>query len=262
MLSDTALVITAHKRPEYLREVFRSWALARRVGELRMVAVALGQSYRYDDQVDVIKEAEELLSRHIVILRDSPDAMRSPGMHRALGEAIDRLFSDFRPWWALCGEEDVIVSDDVLEYLDWAQQQADDNTLCICAHNEGGAGWDGLNHLRADDHASQALVRRVPYFNPWVWAVSKPVWETVARPVWDWDCDAAGPNDSGYDWGMQRLASIGPWHGLVPAAARSQTIGEHGGVYSTPGIFPLQQAQSFRAHREPVHYLLAESPDE
>jgi hypothetical protein len=261
MLTDTALVITAHKRPEYLHTVFRSWAAARRVDELRMVAVALGQSHRYDDQVDIIKEAEDMLGRHIVILRDSPDASRSPGMHRALGEAIDRLFGDFQPQWALCGEEDVIVSDDVLEYVDWAQRQADSSTLCICAHNQGGAGWDGLERPREDADADQAAVRRAPYFSPWVWAIARPAWETIARPVWDWDCDAGGPNTSGYDWQMQGISSVGPWHNLVPAAARSQTIGEHGGVYSTPGIFAMQQAQSFRLHRDPpAGYFLVDSP--
>jgi hypothetical protein len=55
---------------------------------------------------------------------------------------------------------------------------------------------------------------------------------------------------------MQRLAAVGPWLNLVPDAARSQTIGEWGGVYSTPDIFPLQQSRSFREHREPVSYRL------
>lgn len=256
MLDTTALVITAWKRPDYLQRTLASWAAAADVEKLRLVAVALGPSHRYDDQMDVIRETEENLGRKIVVLPDSPEAQRSPGMHRALGEAIDQLFEDFAPEWVLCGEEDVIVSSDVLTYMSWAQQEYDSTTLCICAHNHGGAGWDGLNAMREDLDADQATVRRLPYFNPWVWCTWQRTWKSVIRHVWDWDCTSGGGNDSGYDWQMQRLASSGAWSSLVPDAARSQTIGEFAGVYSTPGIFPLQQAASFRELRENVSYRL------
>jgi hypothetical protein len=256
MLSDTALLITACRRPDCLRRTLGSWVATGHVNELRMVAVALGASHRLDDQMDLIWEAERVLSRKIVIIHDSPEATASPGMHRALGEAIDLVFEDFRPQWVICGEEDVIVSDDVLSYMSWAQDQYDDGTLCICAHNRGGAGWDGLTAPREDAGADQAAVRLAPYFNPWVWCTSRTRWREVIRPVWDWDGDSGGPNDSGYDWNLQRLTVIGPWANLVPDAARSQTIGEYAGVYSTPDIFPLQQSRSFHEHREPVSYRL------
>jgi hypothetical protein len=256
MLSDTALVITAWKRPEYLWRVLDSWAKADRVAELRMVAVALGRSHRHDDQMDVIRKAEGWFGHKIVVIPDSPEAQASPGMHRALGEAIDRVLGNFSPEFVLCGEEDVIVSSDVLSYMAWAQVQYTDNVLCICAHNRGGAGWDGLSAPREDDEADQSAVRALPYFNPWVWCTWRNRWKSVIRPVWDWDCDSGGPGESGYDWNMQRLSAIGPWRNLVPDAARSQTIGEHAGVYSTPGIFPLQQAKSFRELREGVRYHL------
>lgn len=259
MLNDTALVITAWKRPDYLRRTFASWAAAPRVDELRMVAVALAPSHRLDDQMDVIREAEDTLGRKIVVITDSPEAQASPGMHRALGEAIDRLFDGYHPEFVLCGEEDVIVSSDVLAYMAWAQVQYTDNVLCICAHNRGGAGWDGLSAPREDDEADQSAVRLLPYFNPWVWCTWQHTWRATIRPVWDWDCDSGGANQSGYDWNMQRLSAMGPWQNLVPDAARSQTIGEHAGVYSSPGIFPLQQAKSFRELREGVRYRLVDS---
>jgi hypothetical protein len=256
MLNDTALLITAWQRPEYLRRTFASWAGAAGVEDLRLVVVALGASHRLDDQMDVIREAEQALGRGIVVLKDSPEARSSPGMHRALGEAVDRVLDGWRPEWVLCGEEDVVVSSDVLSYMAWAQEKYADDTLCICAHNRGGAGWDGLGARREDDDADQAAVRLLPYFNPWVWCTWQGTWRAKIRPVWDWDCDSGGGNESGYDWNLQRLSAAGPWKNLVPDAARSQTIGQLGGVYSTPGIFPLQQAASFREHRENVSYRL------
>jgi hypothetical protein len=259
MLSDTALVITAWKRPDYLRRTLGSWAVARHAGELRTVAVALGRSHRFDDQVDVIRRAEEVFDRKIVILPDSPEAQASPGMHRALGEAVDRVFDSFAPEWVLCGEEDVVVSDDVLDYMSWAQAQyIYSRALCICAHNRGGAGWDGLDGPRLDGNADQEAVRLLPYFNPWVWCTWRDRWKSVIRPAWDWGDGDGRADATGYDWSLQGLTAAVPWRNLVPDAARSQTIGEFAGVYSTPEMLPLQQSQSFREHREPVKYRLAD----
>jgi hypothetical protein len=258
MLDRTSLVVTAWKRPDYLRQSLESWARAPELSELRRIIVALGWSHRFDDMTGAIRAAERQLGRAAVVVPDSPEASRSPGMHRALGEAIDTAFlMDRDADWVLCGEEDVIVSADALAYVAWAQQQYGEHSLCICLHNRGGAGWDGLTAEREDADADQEAVRELPYFNPWGWCIRRDKWEAVARPVWDWDCDSAGSRDSGYDWQMQRLSSIGPWHNLVPDAARSQTIGEDFGVYSNPGIFPFQQAKSFRRQRDmPVRYRL------
>lgn len=258
MLSSTSLVITAWKRPEYLVRTLQSWALAPELRGLNEVMVALGWSNRFDDQRDVIRRAEQQLGRPVVIVADSPLAAESPGMHRALGEAIDLAFEQAGTEWVLCGEEDVVVSSDVLAYTGWAQQHASEDVLCICAHNRGGMGWDDLHAGPSDGQASQTDVRRLPYFNPWGWCIRRDKWRQVARPVWDWDCNDGGDRESGYDWGMQRLSALGPWVNLVPDAARSQTIGKDNGVYSTPDIFALQQARSFREHREHVSYQLLE----
>lgn len=256
-LGSTTLLITACKRPEYLRMTLSSWAAAPEIDDLRAVVIALGRSHRWDDMLEVIREAEPALGREIDVIPDSEAARRSPGMHRALGEAIDGTFGDVGAGdYVICGEEDVVVSSDVLAYFGWAQHWYGEGTLCALAHNRGGTGWDGLDAPREDQDADQAQVRRLPYFNPWVWMVSRGVWRSVMRPVWDWDCDSGGDQDSGYDWNLQRLAQTGPWRSLVPDAARSQTIGRDGGWASTPEIFPLQQSRSFLLTREDPQYRL------
>jgi hypothetical protein len=256
VLENTALLITANKRPEYLHPALASWGACPEIGHLNRIVVALGMSHRWDDQMDVIREAESGMGLAVDVLRDSEAARESPGMHRALGEAIDRVLSD-RVDYVICGEEDVIVSDDALSYFEWAQHWYLEGTLCALAHNRGGTGWDGLDAPREDQDADQAQVRRLRYFNPWVWMVRRDVWQSVMRPVWDWDCDSGGDQDSGYDWNLQRLAQVGPWSCLVPDAARSQTVGRLGGWASTPEIFERQQARSFLLHREqPVRYRL------
>jgi hypothetical protein len=254
VLGDTALLITAYKRPEYLRETLASWAACPEVGELGRVIVALGMSHRWDDQMDVIKEAEADLGRPVVVFRDSIEARESPGMHRALGEGIDRAFGETRPEYVICGEEDVIVSDDALAWFEWSKHWYLDGVLAVLAHNQGGTGWDGLDGPRQDQDADQWRARQLPYFNPWVWMVRRGTWLTVMRPAWDWDCDSGGDQDSGYDWNLQRLVQAGGWSCIVPDAARSQTIGEFGGWASLPHMFPGQQSRSFRPHREGGRY--------
>jgi hypothetical protein len=255
-LRHTALLITANRRPEYLRATLASWARAPEIRLLGRVSVKLAMSNRWDDMIDVVREAEGVLGRPVEALRDSEEARSSPGMHRALGEGVDWMFRGIGARYVICGEEDVIVSSDVLSYFEWAQHWYGEGTLCALAHNRGGTGWDGLSAPREDQDADQAQVRRLPYFNPWGWMVSRGVWQSVMRPVWDWDCDSGGVHDSGYDWNLQRLAQTGPWSCLVPDAARSQTIGEHGGWASTPEIFPMQQSRSFRLTREDPEYRL------
>jgi hypothetical protein len=257
MLEDTTLLITACKRPDYLRMTLSSWAQAPGISRLHAVVIALGRSHRWDDMLAVIREAEPALGREIDVIPDSEAARHSPGMHRALGEGIDGAFGDVGASdYVICGEEDVIVSTDVLAYFGWAQHWYTERVLCVLAHNRGGAGWDGLAAPREDQDASQQYVRLLPYFNPWVWMVSRGIWRTVMKPVWDWDCDSGGDQDSGYDWNLQRLTQVGGWRNLVPDAARSQTIGIQGGWASTPEIFPLQQSHSFLLTRENPQYRL------
>jgi hypothetical protein len=257
VLQNTTLLITACQRPEYLRATLASWARAPEIDDLHAVVIALGRSCRWDDMLDVIREAEPVLGREIDVLPDTEAARRSPGMHRALGEAIDGTFGDVGVSdYVICGEEDVIVSTDILKYFGWAQHWYSEGVLCALAHNRGGTGWDGLHGPREDQDADQSRVRLLPYFNPWAWMVSRGVWRNAMRPVWDWDCDSGGDQDSGYDWNLQRLTQVGGWMNLVPDAARSQTIGEAGGWASTPEIFPLQQSRSFRLTREDPQYRL------
>lgn len=257
MLENTGLLITANKRPGYLRETLASWAACPQIGHVNRIVVALGMSHRWDDMNDVIREAENRTGLAVDVLRDSEEARHSPGMHRALGEAVDSVFARGRLDYLICGEEDVVVSDDVLAYFEWAQRWYVEGVLAVLAHNKGGCGWDGMAAPREDADADQSLVRRLPYFNPWGWMVGRGVWQSVIRPAWDWDCDSGGDQDSGYDWNLQRLTERGGWVSLVPDAARSQTIGEFGGVCSLPGMLPLQQSKSFRAHRDPADYRMA-----
>jgi len=247
-LEHMAVMTTACRRPYYLKESLASWQQARGVKELGAFAVALGDSDCKHEQYQVIEESG-------LNIRVREDPFPGCGPHRAIGDAAHYMFSHPSVEFLVFGEEDVVVSDDVLEYMAWAAAEfKDDRVLCVLAHSRGGQGWD--RHEPAQDaDADQQAVRLRPYFNAWCWGTWRDRWEAVLEPTWDWDCSSGGPMDSGYDWNI--AARVIPCHDLlaaVPEASRSQNIGLHEGVYSTPETFAFAQTPSFREHREPAAY--------
>ena len=271
-LPDVVLVCSAWRRPEYLERTLASWARVRGVGRLGGLVIPLGPSEVEDQQREIIKLAPLGLETRTVIRHDSPAAIASPGMHRALGEALAWVSSPTPPGWAdtriaagrrakavICAEEDIIVSDDVLEYMLWALNRFDGDPLVttVCAHDVGGQGWDipGIGDLGLD--AAQDEVTLSDYFNPWVWATWAGPKLDLLLGTWDWDADQGDhPNRNGYDWGILRQIHQRGLLSVVPAASRSQNIGRDGGYYARPELFDQTQSLSFRKHRDPLTYRL------
>ncbi len=259
-LSDIAVVVTACKRPYYLEETLASWRQVRGIDQVRLFAVQLGRSDREQEQLSVIRDGLP----NAVIWPDDPNW--GGAMHRGIAEAANRVFS-LGAWFAVFGEEDVLVSDDVLEYMLWAANAYEhrEDVFCACAHSVGGQGWD-VHEPAQDAGADQNAVRLLPYFNAWGWGTWRERWEQVLRPEWDWNGiswqGGSSPNygdKAGYDWNIQDRV-LPRYNGLctVPDASRSQNIGREEGVYSTAESFSFATAQSFRAHREPGILKVAE----
>jgi hypothetical protein len=275
-LPDVALVCSAWRRPAYLEETLASWTRVRGVGRLRGLVIALGPSDPDTEarQREVITLAATAmgLPHKLVVLPDSPAAQASPGMHRALGEALSWVQgSEGLPTggWTIgkaviCAEEDIVVSDDVLEYMTWALDRFEHDPLVatVCAHDVGGQGWDipGIGQLAIGNPQDEAVLS--PYFNPWVWATWTGPKLRFLLEQWDWDA-TLGPVawQHGYDWRIRRLIMERGLLSVVPAASRSQNIGKDGGYYARPELFDQTRSGSFRKHRDPLKYRLAGDDD-
>lgn len=254
--SDTTLIITAWRRPDYLAKTLGSWVHAAGAGSLRRIVVALAPSDREQEQREVIAKAAAAIGRDIEVKTDSPECARVPGPHRAIAEAANTILAeDPGTRFVIFGEEDIQVSDDVLQFLLWGRQEAAGRAIAVCAHNPLGNGWQPAYD---DSGAAQDTARFGRSFSPWVWGTWRKTWERVIEPDWDYDC-AKGPrpDQHGYDWQMQRITER-EGDVLCPDAARSQNIGRDGGVFAHPGKFAETQAASFREHRQPVSYRLEE----
>jgi hypothetical protein len=265
-LDSAAVIVTAFRRPDYLKQALASWRQARGLGEVHSFTIALGfHADAWMGQLRVIDafRQDSGLGSRVRVKVDSDAARRSNGMHRAVGEAANHVLADRAVQFAVFGEEDLVVSSDVLEYMSWARGElaSDGRVLAACAHSPGGAGWD--RREPADDAgADQEAVRLLPYFNPWVWGTWRPRWEQVLEPSWDWEC-AKGPrpDQMGYDWGIYHTVQREGYVCAVPDASRSQNIGQHGGWASTAETWAFSQAASFRQGREPAAYRLEETGD-
>jgi hypothetical protein len=261
--SEMAVVVTAYRRPYYLEETLTSWAQAIGLDQVRRFVVALGHSNRKRAQMMVVDKMQASFPVPIDIREDSPEASVSNGVHRALGEAVTALFTDPQTGFVVCGDEDIVVSDDILEYMRWAASrfQPDGRVIISCAHNKGTTGWDPP--VPPDDaEASQTAVRLMHYFNPWVWGTWADRWADTVRPRWDWECNSGGANDSGYDHNIQRriLPAVG---GVctVPDASRSQNIGRYEGWASNETTWAFSQSRSFRYSRGSTDYKLVNEHD-
>lgn len=246
-LADVTLVLTGWQRPGYLGQAVASWASCPQVRELRQVVLALGPSPVANVMQAVVRQAFPQAETWM-------DRCPPAGEHRPLGEAIGRVFaSDPGASFVIASSEDVVVSDDVLAYMQWARELKQVRPLCVCAGNELGQGW----HTWHDDSdASQTAVSVRPGFNPLCWGTWRDQWEQHISASWDYDCNTGtSGHDNGWDWQMWRLAR--DRGALMPAASRSLNIGRHGGRYGTEATFTASQARSFRAHREPRYELVS-----
>lgn len=265
--SDLAVMTTAWRRPYYFRRVLESWADAEGIDQIRRFVISIGPTDRYAEQMDLISEMTPRLGAGLEVLHQSEAAVKGDGIrvpfgpHRAIAEAVDHVFTDPAVKFVVCGEEDVMVSSDVLTYMRWCatEFEHDPRVLIACAHSKGGQGWD-LQIPARDADADQEAVRLLRYYNPWGFGTWRDRWDAILSPEWDRGCNSGGPMDSGYDHHIQRR--ILPKYRMrcvVPDASRSQNIGEREGWASTPERFPLLHAQSFRERRENPQYRLVSS---
>jgi hypothetical protein len=261
------VMLTAWRRPEYLSQTLDSWSRARGVSGICQMTIALGWADRetFERQAETVDAAKRALGCKVRIKPDSAAARAANGMGYAIAEAVTALF-DNNPsvQFVIAGEEDIVVSDDVLEYFSWAAGRfADDRrVLLVNGHDEGGQGWDkpGAGALNGD--ADQYGSRLNQVFNPWCWGTWRDRWTRVLRPQWDWGCDSGGMLDSGHDWHIAtRIIPRGGWLCVTPEASRSQNIGQHGGWAADPANFEATLSAAFREHREPGEYQVTEAAE-
>lgn len=241
--SDIAVIVMAWRRPYYLRETLASWAAADGIRDVRRFIIGLGHHERKGENLEVIREAEQLMGRPVEVLEDSAEATFSPAMHRPMGEAANHAWSDPDVGWVILSEEDNCVSNDVFRYMAFCRDTFRDRSdvLLVCAHDipwvEGWFGPAPGEHRESLDpvNPSPEIVRLKLGFDSHAWGTWRDRWVGTLEPTWDWDCNSGTPTTSGIDWNIAtRVMPNGGFLAACPDASRSRNIGRDEGVYMQP----------------------------
>jgi hypothetical protein len=230
------LVFTAYNRPCYFTPVMASWAQARGFGDWNPTVYLEPSSQR--------PTMAAIAGNHGATVVVNPHRL---GVLHNPWNALNTAFSNGADFVVLA-EDDVLVSDDVLEFLRWASVRfKTQHVLAACAcSQEPTSSPTQANHV--------TIHRR---FNALVWGTWRDRWDNVLRDTWDHDYSSGTPDapQSGWDWNIN-LRVMADWYIASPVASRSQHIGEFGGIHMQPAAFPESTSPTFRQHRPRAPFTL------
>jgi len=212
------VAITVNNRPEYLARVLDSWRQVRGIQDVYMVFQV------EPDSPECLKMCQEapFLRRWIVQNRERFGALGNPYKALETGFSLD---ADF----VILGEDDSIVTADILEFFSWAavvydpKEIPDDGALTVCSFKQR-----TLSNYRW-------VVRR-KFFASVVWGTWRSRWEETIAPSWSFDYSPA------WDKHLLDLAESDQFYCVFPAVSRSQHIGKFGGTHMNPEHFDELQA--------------------
>jgi hypothetical protein len=230
-----AILLTAYDRPHYLAPVLDSWMEVRGFDDWPL-HVFLEPGHRADEMAalcEQTKHPELTIHRNASIL----------GVLENPYQGFDHLFNELDYDFVLRIEDDLLVSEDVLEFFSWVAETYIDDEGILTA----------IGFTQEDGEPDR--VRRTPSFSPWVWGTWRDRWNDVIGPTWDHDYstfNGSPGNQAGWDWNLNTriIPSLG-YESIYPLASRVQNIGEYG-VHGTPEN--LLTTTSFERYRGPVRY--------
>lgn len=231
-----ALFITAANRPEYFRETMNSWRKVRGFYDWH-VFVRLEPTDRVPEHNAIIEELEHE-KIHVQVNPQVYGVLHHPWV------GFEELFRLFE--FVVRAEDDLLVSDDVLEFFEWASEtyRDDQEIAAVVAHSKE----DTQYHIES--------IRRDDQFSPWVWGTWQDRWAEYISDTWDHDYstyNGSPGNQAGWDWNLDTrvLPSLGK-KVIHPVSSRVKNIGVYG-VHGTPDNFVT--SENFQATIPPgLHY--------
>lgn len=230
-----AILLTAHNRPDYLADVLDSWSTVRGLRDWDFV-ISIDE-VNTEECREVILLAQFFQNKkhsNVHILRQSPKL----GVLKHPYVVLDSLFDTYD--FILRTEDDLIVSDGILEYFEYAAETFEHMPDVKSVH-----GYNG------SPEGKEQVIFAAQGFNPWSFGTWRTSWSDL-RDNWDLDYstyNGTPGNQAGFDWNFNtRVYPQNEWFGVYPEVSRVKNIGLHG-VHGTPENLP--ESPTFTEHNEP-----------
>lgn len=228
--------MTAYNRVDYLQQVVQSWNDVRWLGSLEVHAY-IEPSPVMNYITNTLTDLNTLVIPHFN--KERQGVLINPW------NALNNRFSAGTDFVVLA-EDDVIVSQDAIEYIEWAAQTyaADDTVLAINLFSQ--IGGEKSNQVTRDGK-----------FSPLVWGTWSNRWENHLRDSWDKDYTSGKEDGSeaGWDWNINRILAKTGMDIIKPLQSRSDHIGKYAGTHMTPDLFDSSRGVDFKQIRGRQAYL-------
>jgi hypothetical protein len=224
------LAFTAFNRVDYIRDVVDSWNNVRRLDNWTAhfyIEPSPVQTFVTDAANDLDTGVVAHFNENLQGVLINP------------WNAINNRFEDGCDFVVLA-EDDVVVSSDALEYLEWASEEyKDDNEILM------------INLFSQMGGPKEDQVIRQGFFSPLIWGTWRNRWETILRDTWDKNYSSGNPDGSeaGWDWNINRILTAKKLQVIRPLHSRSDHIGEWGGTHMTSELFHTSRGTAFKQNR-------------
>lgn len=223
--------LTAANRPGYFREVMDSWSKVRWQDDWTFV-LRIEPTEKLDQMIEIANDFKAFPIRLHV-----NDRVLGAPLHPwvAFEESFSIMFRDY----VVSTEDDLLVSDDFLEYHNWAAEEFyhDKEVATISSFSREGTDL--------------SKVHRRDGFKSWGFGTWWDRWEDYISETWDDNYSTFNiipGHEAGWDWNLATrvLPSLNK-KTVYPEVSRIQNIGVHG-VHGTAENF--EQSSCFEFHRE------------
>lgn len=226
--NQTILAFTVAGRCEYLRETLRCWLNT----DLSLVTTV----HFFIEPINgfEINEVIDAFAARCPVPVIKHFNKEKLGVLRNPWHLFDHCFRIEGAKFVILGEDDFLVSPDVLNFLCSAEKNA--ATMAVCAKWVGkGAG------------KNPSTWHRTTEFTGNIWGTWPDAWNKYLKETWDFDYSSGKEDGSpaGWDWNIQlRVIPKNGLHCIVPTASRSKHIGVTG-VHCTSEVFDDTVAWNF-----------------
>lgn len=227
-----AILLTAYDRPEYLADVLDAWTKVRGIEDWDFI-ISLDDAGSDNPQIAATRQVSTYFNRIVAVRILSQDPKLGVLKHPRV--VIGQLFDEGYDF-VLRTEDDLVPSDGILEYFDWASRTFQDTPDVKTVHAYSAA-----------ERGRETVARVARNFNPWVFGTWRASWSDLSA---NWDEDYSTFNDSpgresGFDWNFDtRVYPKNGWFGVYPEVSRVKNIGAYG-VHGTPDNLP--KSPTFKA---------------